>query len=56
MLVVNAQSAANVQVLQVKALLSYSLDEGNHNDRRISKNINLCDCGTKMAMHAHKVD
>jgi hypothetical protein len=54
--VVNAQSPSNVEVLEVEPFRANLLDEVHHDTRRIPEDIHLRDGGSEMRVHAHQLE
>ncbi len=54
--VVNAQATTDVEVLEVKALVTDLLDEVAHDDGSVPEDVDLGDGGAQVAVHAHQLN
>ena len=54
-MVVDAEAAADVEVLGLEALGADLLDEADHDLRRVPEDVHLGDCGAQVAVHARQL-
>ena len=55
MVVVNAEAAADVEVLQIKALVADLAHKAHHDLGRVAEDCHARDCAPQVAVHAHQL-